>query len=199
MADSDNIRYQFGSIARQGEGQWPPTVSAPGIHYTTTVDARAFVNPGSIYFVAYNRTYEKRILHVLDVRHGLSFYEQRPLYIDDDARAQSTTSLFDLLCEKFSDEPASLHIMNKKPFSTDVDIMWKLVDFHEEFYRVSSKLPHMPFGVQIWAIPEPPPLEKTLPGPRMIEVTKHATHVNEGRRQAVVIDGYYLPVNRNDK
>ena len=187
------------AVPETGRGFLPPTVSPPGIHYTSGCDARAFILPGTIIFIAYNRTYKKRILHPLHIEHGLSLFEQRPLYLQDNPRAQGTITIFDLVREQFCDEPASLHLLEPPPgFSGDFSEHSKLASLNKEFIDMSSKLPFIPFSVHVWNFPPRPPPEKLLPGPRMIRVSDDPVHVNAAGRQLVIIDGYYCPINQDD-
>jgi len=156
-----------------GTGQLPPTVSAPGIHYTTTVDARALIEPDTCIFFAYNKTYTKRVLNVLRLSDGLSLYKQRPLYLEDAPHSQGTTSVFQLLCDKFGDEAAKLYVLQPPSgFSSSLSEGPELTTLDNDLRSLSSKLPFVPLDVTGWTMPphqwhNPPHL------PRMFELTAH--------------------------
>jgi len=173
-----------------GAGQLPPTVSAPGSHYTTTIDARALIAPDTTIFFAYNKTYEKRILNVLRLSDGLSLYKQRPLYLEDSPHSQGTTSIFELLCDKFGDEPAKLYILRPPGgFSTSWSEPDELNNLGKDLCSLSARLPVIPLDVEGWVIPayrphNPPNL------PRMFELTAHPE--NDARNCPVVLGDAWL-------
>ncbi|GAM87809.1 hypothetical protein ANO11243_058370 [Dothideomycetidae sp. 11243] len=174
-----------------GHGQLPPTVSAPDIHYTTTIDARTFVYDNTILFLAHNETFEKRVLHPLRLSDGLSLAEQRPLYLEESMVSHGTTSIIDLLCEKFEDDPASIHLLHLRPAECPElsSAMPALVSLHKELQAMSDNLSFMPPHVGFWATP--PALPNWPDGvPRMLVVTKDPS--DEGRRWPVVLGGEWL-------
>jgi len=136
----------------------PATVSAPDIHYTTTVDAKALVQRDSVFFVAFNKSREKRVLHVLSANHyrddGFDFYKQRPLYLEDCSTSHGSTSVFDLLSDKFdSDDAAHLQIFHPPPGFSGCFLEWRLVrSFEEDLRKMAAKLPFQPMLVEWWEL-----------------------------------------------
>ncbi|GAM91095.1 hypothetical protein ANO11243_091420 [Dothideomycetidae sp. 11243] len=153
-----------------GRQRFPVTVSAPDIHYTSTEPAVAIIDPDSIFFIAYNKTYEKRILHPLKYSYGLSLSQERLLYQDTSFASPSTTTILDLLLEKFGDDAASLHLVSSASWFQDYPRLAAEVDeLHRDLFDLAGELPTIPLNVGVWNMPEPRP--NLPPGPRLIVVT----------------------------
>jgi len=184
----------FGTVqARaQGTGQLPPTVSAPCIHYTTTIDARALIYPDTCIFFAHNKSFEKRILHVLRVKDELTLFKQRPLYLDDEPKSHRTCTIYELICEKFDrDDPASLHIFHSDPgFSKHLLETLELTQFHKDLKEMSIKLPFIPPRVETWG-PSAVLQDYSNGLPKMFKLTRNPT--DEGKKYHVEMHGHWLP------
>ncbi|GAM89137.1 hypothetical protein ANO11243_071720 [Dothideomycetidae sp. 11243] len=140
-------------------GTHPITVSAPGIHYSTTVSARAIVHTDCVYFVAYNKTYTKRVLHALKLQDKLSLYEPRPFYNETFDKPQGTISIFDLLIQEFSEDPPAIHmLLPPRPSFLGLSYEPRIKEmdaFEAELFTMSNKLPCITRGVTFRAWPPP--------------------------------------------
>ncbi|GAM91106.1 hypothetical protein ANO11243_091530 [Dothideomycetidae sp. 11243] len=171
----------------RGQTFWPVTVSAPDIHYNDDAIVSAIVHPDSVIFVAYNKTHKKRILNPQKLQHGLGLYEQRPLYEGGTFSSKRTSSIYELLLEKFGDEPVSLHLL--VPGSGPVAEHIQLTAMKIQLFEISRKLPVIPLNVAIWKIPAADTVAP--PGPRMILVQAFGSG-------PVYLDGFLLPIHRQD-
>jgi len=188
---------------RRSEINWtrwgPPTVSAPDIHYTTTVDARAIIQRDSVFFIAYSKTFEKRLLHILSGDHyrdnGFDFYQPRPLYLEDSLTSHSSASVFDLLCDKFADDPAYLHIFYPQPGFSGNFLEWRLVkSFETDLIAMGAKLPYQPPIIEWWELPDR--AKHLRPGdPQVLELRARCT--SQLTRSPVKLADTYLAVEPN--
>jgi len=172
------------------EGQKPPTVSPPGIHYTTTVDARAFIYVDTCVFIAYNTTFEKRVLHTLRFSDTLSLTTQRPLYLEDSMLSHGTISIADLISEKFSEDPVSMYIVHPKlGYVYDPLEHSHLVKFYQEMKDLCASLPVMPHKAGFWCmLPAPEGRPVTLP--RVMSITRDPT--DAAKSMPVVLNGDWI-------
>lgn len=171
----------------------PVTVSAPAIHYTTDIDATAEAHPDSFFFIAYNQSYRKRILHVLTLKDGLSLFTPRPLIVEASFQSNSTISVAQLVKEKFADEPASLFILvPPPPFYVTSREQSEIDRFEGELRQIGEGLPHLTLNIGSGRLPPMPPGSPARP--RMLQVSGRFAD-----QKIVVLDqGRGIPVNRDD-
>ncbi|KAF2148589.1 hypothetical protein K461DRAFT_283033 [Myriangium duriaei CBS 260.36] len=168
-------------------------IQAPWIHYSTDTLVGTIIYPDSIFFVAYNPTYKKRILHPLRLQDGLSLYQQRPLYIDDSILSHETTTLFDLLKSRFNNEPVSLHLL--MPDSDSFAEREDVVGIGQEMFDMVSKFDAISLNVSVWALPAAfLKVSHGHHGPRSIYVSGFQPEIGP-----VFIDCRLLPIHQNDK
>lgn len=179
----------------KSQDYFPITVSPPEIHYATQFDTIAKCADDTIFFVAYNQGYQKRILHPLRLGDGLSLKKQRPFLQEATFLTNGTTSIFDLVLEKFSDDPPSIHLLlQQQGFSGESCLMEqqaidKLV---EELQELGRMLPTITLNIRTCFLPPPPPNKP--PGSRTIELTGDLVD-----RNVVAIDGHrILRINKDD-
>ncbi|GAM84736.1 hypothetical protein ANO11243_027370 [Dothideomycetidae sp. 11243] len=170
--DTFNDGAQSPSSMR-GAGLHPVTISAPGIHFTTSHPAKAIVWPDCVFFIAYDQTYTKRVLHPMRLIDGLSFHEERPLYLESTLTSSTTTTIRDLLHEKFGTEPVALHLL--VPGSGPAAGQDDLEDLKRDLFDLAAELPAIALNVRVWRIPAPP--SDPPPGPRTIFVSNYQPDV----------------------
>ncbi|GAM87668.1 hypothetical protein ANO11243_056950 [Dothideomycetidae sp. 11243] len=125
----------------------------------------------------------------------MSLHEARPLYLENSFESQTKASVYDVLVDKFGEEPASLHLMLPPPgFSKDWHELSKVEALETEFLGLSSRLPVMPINVRIWRIP--PAKQSSSKEPGTIVVSCHPAHASQ--QMPVILDGFYLRVNQDD-
>ncbi|KAF2153631.1 hypothetical protein K461DRAFT_319888 [Myriangium duriaei CBS 260.36] len=171
-------------------------IPMPGIHYVSSVEARAIIEEDTIIFVAYDKTWEKRILHTFKEKDGLSLYTQRPLYEELDPVPRGTTSVFDQLVHKFGDDSSSLHLLIPRHcLSRSMKIQSSaILGLIDELQSMSSKLPVIPSNIAHHPVPMPP--SHPTSGPRKIAVTSKM--IDPGAESPVLIDDIYRLVNKTD-
>ncbi|GAM89138.1 hypothetical protein ANO11243_071730 [Dothideomycetidae sp. 11243] len=174
-------------------GRYPITVSAPAIHYTTAQYSRAIIHPETMFFVAYNASYTKFIMHPIRLKDKLSFYEPRPLYRDNMYTAQGSISIFDLLVQEFSDDPPALHlIQHVRPSHLGlVSESAEIKDFRESLFALSNRLPVIPLSVRSVECPPPPP--NSTGAFRTLALTRELP--DQG---PLFIDGFLVRINDRD-
>ncbi|GAM91054.1 hypothetical protein ANO11243_091010 [Dothideomycetidae sp. 11243] len=177
------------------------TVSEPAIHYTSTIDAVATINADTVVFLAYDKTWEKRLLHVFRIEDGLSLYEKRPTRLDDNPDMKCTSSVYDLLVKKFGDAPASIHVLiprqcvAKNWVGTQVIRSPEMISFiNDDFHKMSSKLPAVPFNISDRVIPPLP--SDAPPGPRMLML--RSKRLDPTAPSPLVLDYRYQLINKHD-
>ena len=104
--------------------------------------------------------------------------------------SHSTTSIFDLISEKFNGDSMSVHIMHpKRGFSNDLSEYSHLQLFHKDLQDMCARLPFMPRKAGFWATP-PLPEDCPIALPRVIFMTRNPS--DEAKTYPVGFDGQYL-------
>ena len=145
------------------------------------MDARALVDRDTCVFIAFSKSFKKRVLHTLKLKDNLSLFEERNLYLEESASPQGKTSVFRLLSERFTSED-SVAIYLMYPPSGYVSI-WggpgKLRDFGQHLRTMSSQLPFVPRALEVYT--PPAYADATIGGkPMSIEVTSQPKDPQRG-------------------
>ena len=183
------------TIAALGEGEAPPTTSPPGIHYTTTVDAKAFVDLDTCIFIAFDHTFKKRVLHTLKLNDNLSFFEERDLYLEESLLPHGKTNIFRLLSERFTsdDFPRMYLLWPLSGYRWSWTGPTKIREFEQQLRTISSQLPFVPSKLEFYS---PPSYVGATTGGRTNTILVTAFPRDRLKRWPVIFDkDYYVDIS----
>ncbi|GAM91084.1 hypothetical protein ANO11243_091310 [Dothideomycetidae sp. 11243] len=119
----------------------------------------------------------------------LSFSERYALYLEDDTSSSGTTSIWDLIVDKFADERVCMFLLHPSPKSLLRSEYLRLNTWCGEFRRMSAQLPLTPLKVSIWVYPAiPDNYPQALP--RILKITREP--LDESKTKLASLNGEFL-------